>query len=810
MKPDQPYAPPPAAKSIPAGSPTWSRSRAVRSLGLVVFSLLAVWLTAWLVPLPARLGVPPSAEVRYSDGSPAHVFLAPDEKWRLAVRLDEVDPAYLDALLSIEDARFWWHPGVDPLAVARAVAQDLRAGEIVSGASTLTMQVARMLEPRPRTVRSKLIEAARAAQLELRYSKREVLELYLSWLPFGRNVEGVEAASLWYFGHTARSLSPGEIATLLAVPQDPVHRYPCPTNRARLHAARDGIARRLWEGRSPDDLAAALATAVPNQITPPPRDIPHAARWLRARAPDRDRVETTLDSGVQERVDRLLAAARPGLAAAGIRDAAIVVVDHATAELRALAGGLDFADSHPGAQMITFDAPRSPGSTLKPLLYAAAIDDGLLLPDTLVEDIPTRYGTYSPSNYDDGWSGMVRAEEALSRSLNIPFVALLSRYGVERFLGRLRDAGARHLNPQPGHYGLSLIAGGTELTPLEIAGLYVALAEHGEWRPLTWQAGRARTEGLSLISPGAAWLTRRALRIRDRPDFPSRADLVTAPPQIHWKTGTSFGNRDAWAVGSGQTYTTVVWLGNLDNTPSAQLVGAEAAAPLLFDLLEGLDDGLTAPDLAPDDLHPIAVCALSGRLVGEACPERRHVPAPARVPPGRCPLHVRAEVDVQTGALVGAQCTGSHETTTRTFVQWPNGVRGWMGATPTGSAGLGVDLPARAPDCAPGGQEAPLRITSPGRGEIVLLVPGLPATDQEVPLTADAGPATTLSWFVDGVFLGQVGASERAWWPPVAGTHRVRVMDEGGRTADTTVLVRAEAAHGADRERQGVDVPASE
>lgn len=759
-------------------------------LGAILLGLAA----AWLVPLPERLGLPSSPEVRYADGSVAHVLLSADEKWRVAARLDEVDPDYVAALYVIEDARFRWHPGVDPLAVARAAAQDLAAGRIVSGASTLTMQVARLSEPRPRTFASKGIEALRALQLEARWDKDAILEAYLTFLPFGRNVEGLPAAAWWFFGHGPEELSAPEIATLLAVPQDPTRRHPSPANAARLRAARDGIARRLWAEGSPE-LAATLAAPVPERIAPPPRATPHAARWMLARSGGEGRVRSTLDRGVSGVAERVLGRAEPGLLAAGIHGAAVVVVEHATGELRALVGGTDFFAAHPGAQLPAFDEPRSPGSTLKPLLYAVGVDEGRLLPDRLLADAPVAYGGYTPENYDGGWAGMVRAEDALSRSLNVPFVNLLSEVGVEPFLGKLRAAGARHLDRRPGHYGLSVVAGGIELTPLEVAGLYAALAGDGTWKALRWRADQPSAGELRLFSPGAAWLTRKALRLRDRPDFPDRSLLARDPPRIHWKTGTSYGNRDAWAVGSGRRYTAAVWLGNLDQAPSPRLVGAEVAAPLLFDLLEGLDDGLDAEDRAPPDLRPVEVCALSGHLPGTLCPERRFVPAlAARVPPDRCPLHRPYEVDADTGLRLTAVCSEPHARAQRVGVVWPSGVRRWLGATTPEAAAL----PPLAPDCAPDATGAGPRVRSPGAGEVIVLYPGVSPEAQQFPLEADAPSGAELAWYVDGVFLARAEASQRAWWTPSPGAHRVSVMDAAGRTDDRVVEVRAEPPVGMD------------
>ncbi|MEZ4461198.1 MAG: transglycosylase domain-containing protein [bacterium] len=351
---------------------------------MFVFGACLVAALVW-VPLPARLSEGDSVVVAWRDGTPAHVFLSPDDKWRIRVETDDVSPAYIDALLAFEDQRFWSHPGVDLIAIARAFLSNLSAGRTVSGASTLTMQVVRLLEPRPRTLASKVIEAFRAVQLEMHLSKRQILEEYLRLAPFGRNVEGVEAASWAYFRHRARDLTADEIAVLLAVPQSPTARFPSANNRARLRAARDSIARRLLdEGLLPrgtgegavgpeallDDI---VASPVPESLEAFPREIPHAAYWLRHRHPSKAFIQTTLDAATQRVVEQQVARRFEEAQRVGVHNVSVVVVDHATVEARALVGNFTF-DLQPGAQIPGFDVPRSPGSLLKPFVTAAAID----------------------------------------------------------------------------------------------------------------------------------------------------------------------------------------------------------------------------------------------------------------------------------------------------------------------------------------------------------------------------------------------------------------------------------------------------
>jgi penicillin-binding protein 1C len=779
--------------------PRLTRKRVATVALSLLLPILVVLAAAWLVPLPARLGAPSSTVIEYRDGTPAHVFLSPDEKWRPSITLDEVDPAYVEALLRFEDKRFWNHLGVDPLAVGRAAVLNLARGRRVSGASTLTMQLVRMLEPRPRTLGSKVVEALRAVQLELRLSKRELLTAYLRTVPFGRNVEGVQAAALAYFGHTASYLSAAEICTLLAVPQDPNRRFPEPGNRERLRVARDAIARRLLDQGAlrPGSLAELQATPVPARMKEFPRHAIHASYWLRQRYPGQVRLRTTLSPDVQRLAERVMDGAKEDAARRGIHNGSLVVVDHASFEVVAAVGSFDFWDAAHGGQISGFARPRSPGSALKPFLYAMALEQGLAGPERLVPDIPVIYGTYAPRNFDNQFSGLVRLEDALSRSLNLPFVNLLRQLGIESFLATLRDMGAESLRPEPGFYGLSAAVGGLEVTPLEVAGFYATLARDGRFRPLRWLArppsdpGAQEEEPLAQVfSPAAAWVTRQALSLRDRPDFPSRGQWSRVPPRIHWKTGTSFGHRDAWAVGSGPDYTAVVWMGNFDNAPSARLVGADAAGPLLFDVLEGVADRakLPPPVPPPAELTSVEVCAYSGHKPTEACPERtRTLARKTHVPTEPCPYHVRLDVDVKTGQALTPVCRASREYETRTFVVWPATIRRWL----KDQHRRLPEPPAYAPGCQPGGERKPPVILSPALGQLAMLLPGVPPEDQEIPLEAETHAVNAkLSWFLDGEYLGTVRADERLWWKPRVGTHQLRVTDETGRASTRTFEVR--------------------
>ncbi len=774
------------------GRKRWVLARlALLAVAVLDTLLLVLFVLALALPLPDR-ETGWSAVVEYRDGTPAYVFLAPDERWRLRVDLDAVDPALIDSLVALEDKRFWDHDGVDPIAILRAAWSNLAAGHRVSGGSTLTMQLARLLEPRPRTVPNKLIDMFRAAQLDLRLSKREILAEYLSRTPYGGNLEGIESAAWTYFGHSARHLTPVEIATLLAVPQGPSRYQPRPHNH-HLRARRDAILRKLivagvFDGADAESaLAEAASTPPPQHLLPMPREARHTAVALHERFPERDHVRSTLDRGAQRLVERELELREPELHDKQIYNASIVVVDHHTREVVALAGNLDFDDAKHGGQIAMFDHPRSPGSTLKPFLYAMAIDRGIALPGYLVADIPTQYGTYRPRNFDDHFAGLVTLRTALAKSLNLPFVDLLSKVGVEHFLGELLRMDVAGARAAPGTYGLSMIVGGIEVTPLELAGMYATLAEDGRYAPLRLTVDELPVEPERVFAPGAAYLTREALSDRDRPDFPYRRAITDTPPQIHWKTGTSFGYRDAWSAGSGPRFTAVVWTGNVDLASSTELVGSHAAGPLLFDVLEGLADRrhAPAPEARPDDLVDVEVCAYSGHVASDSCTHRIHAPALVHaVPTEPCPYHRTYQVDRETGRAVLPACRrGDRDYERKSFTVFPSAVTAWL----TGHHRTIPERPVFDEACV-ADTGAPV-IVSPSLGQIVTLIPGMPATKQPVPLSASTH-AGEVSWFVDGELVATAPSSERVFWVPSLGRHDVVVADASGRKAHRALEVR--------------------
>ncbi|MCC7266109.1 MAG: penicillin-binding protein 1C [Caulobacteraceae bacterium] len=534
-------------------------------------------------------------------------------RWRIRADLSRTDPTFLSRVIQVEDARFWLHPGVDPLAVARAAGSAALSGRISSGASTLTMQTARLLEPRPRNLASKLIEMWRALQLEARYSKREILALYLTLAPYGGNLEGVRAASLSYFGHEPESLTTGEQALLIALPQSPEARRPDRRPEA-ARAARRQVLDKLGRAGAIAEPAAAEAEAEPLPGRAPfPALAWHAAGELARAAPRREAsVISTIDAGLQARLEPLAeAAARTQGPEA---TAAILVVDVRTRAVRAAVGSGGRA--RPGGWIDMTRALRSPGSTLKPFIYAFAFEQGLAAPDTEIRDTATRFADYQPENFDRVFHGKVTAREALIHSLNVPAVVTLDRIGPDAFAARIAAAGANLVRPQVESRaaGLALALGGAGLSLRDLALLYAALADGGVAKPLAWTeaeaAKRPRQPGDRLVRAEAARQVLDILRETPPPDGRTPAALTAGRPAIAYKTGTSYGFRDALAAGVVGDHVVVVWTGRADGGARGGLTGRDAALPLLFDVA----DRLRAPPAAPRPIAPKAAPRALRRL----------------------------------------------------------------------------------------------------------------------------------------------------------------------------------------------------
>ncbi|EPJ82547.1 peptidoglycan glycosyltransferase PbpC [Pseudomonas sp. CFT9] len=755
----------------------------------MVLVVALLWLAdrIWPLPLPqddlARV-------VLAEDGTPLWRFADANGVWRYPVHTSEVSPYYLDALLTYEDRWFYQHPGVNPLALVRATWQNLSGARVVSGGSTLSMQVARLLDPHSRTLHGKLRQLWRTAQLEWHLSKDEILNLYLNRAPFGGTLQGVAAASWAYLGKSPSQLTHAEAALLAVLPQAPSRLRP-DRHPQRAQEARDKVLRRLAEFQVWPQSAVDEALEEPLLLAPrlEPSLAPLLARRLN-RPDSPPLIRTTLDATLQRRLEDLLLGWRARLPEH--TSAAILVVEEESMAVRAYLGSVDINDTKRFGHVDMISALRSPGSTLKPFLYGMALDDGLIHSESLLQDVPRRYGDYRPGNFSMGFTGAVPASTALSSSLNLPAVQLLEAYGPKRFAAQMRIGGVPLALPALAEPNLALILGGAGSRLEDLVSGYSALARDGKSATLRLQPDDALRER-PLLSPGAAWIVRRILSGQARPDRDPRAELVQRPV-LAWKTGTSYGFRDAWAIGVGPRYLIGVWIGRPDGTPVPGQFGLASAAPLMLqvhDVLTNRDSqrGISAPvKPVPANIGVAAICWPLGQPMSRSDPNCRRQrfawtldnTTPPTLQALDQPLSVglMESIWVNTkGLRVDAHCPGA---TSKSIALWPAPLEPWLPRVERREA----RIPAADPDCPPPALAAssPLSIVGVREGD-QLRLPA--ASQQALRLNISAlGGSGRRWWFLNGAPLGDsanqdsINASfERL------GRYQLSVLDEAGQTA---------------------------
>ena len=649
---------------------TWERVSGFFCAYKKYLLLIPLFLLFWF-SLPEPLFDKPFSRIVLSKNNQllgAHI--SKDEQWRFPP-LQTTPPKFSAAIIAFEDKRFNHHIGVDPLAIARAFYLNIKQGRVVSGGSTLTMQVIRLAEHNPsRTVWTKFKELFKAMRLELTYSKQEILALYASHAPFGGNVVGLEAASWRYFGRTSGQLSWAESAMLAVLPNSPALIH-LGRHRQSLLDKRNRLLKKLFQQAVIPKLEYDLAILepLPNKPKNLPRLSPHLLDTLIVQQPQQQRFHTTIDKILQQRINQVSEHHAQTLALTGVNNLAILVLDNLNFEVVAYVGNAPSKKADKFGQAIDLvHRPRSTGSTLKPFLFANMIEKGQILPETLIADTPVRYSGYRPKNYDRKYQGAVRAKQALARSLNIPAVNLLSLHGVESFLGFLRQMGMTTLHRKSRDYGLPLILGGAETTLWELTTLYANLAQTAQ-QPATNTAdyyrqatvlktGNTHSQRRNELSPASAWMTLQALQDVTRPEEDGYWRNFTSSHKIAWKTGTSFGHRDAWAIGTTPRYTVGVWVGNAEGEGRQELTGVKAAAPILFDVFNRLSLKNEWFKKPLEQMKEIKICKDDGFLANENCEAKRYWIPKSSYFARTSPYHQRIHVIVEGDSLkrVNSQC----------------------------------------------------------------------------------------------------------------------------------------------------------
>ncbi len=733
-------------------------------------------LLLWLFCLPRDLfkGVSYSTVVTDRHGALLGARVADDEQWRFPPR-DTLPEKFVKALVEFEDRRFFDHCGVSLRALGRAVAQNIRNGRIVSGGSTISMQVIRLSRQKPRTLWQKIVELFMATRLEARCSKEEILRLYAAHAPFGGNVVGIDAALWCYLGNDGAELSWAEAATL-AVLQNAPSSIHLAKNRDKLLTKRNRLLARLRDKGELSEEEYTLAVEEPliGRPHPMPQYAPHLVEWY-------DRTEhgrlsvTHIDLALQRPVEELTARWSRELRFSGIRDLAAVVIDVESGETIAYCGNSDMAFGRDGRWVDIARAPRSSGSILKPLLYAAAMQEGTILPHTLLPDVPTDFGGFAPKNFDGTYAGAIAADEALALSLNVPNVHLLKKFGIIRFAETLQQAGFGSLNRPAKDYGLSLVLGGAEVTLLDAVSCYAKMA--------ACYADTTRYRGFPLRDRVALYRTFEAMREVNRPDRMDWRRAISVQ-NVAWKTGTSYGSRDAWAVGVTPRYAVGVWAGNADGSGIPDMTGARTAGPILFDLFNLLPH--TEWFEAPDESEGVkmAVCRHSGYLAGRCCTEVDTVVLSSNARKSRSCPYCRAE----RLSLDGARRIADRSEPTRVghFFVLPPVLEHYYKLRhpeyrplPPLKKGAGIEPAAPA-----------MHFIYPSDGSVVSLPPQIDGTPGKlIGKVASSDSAAELFWHLDRAYLGSTRNIHQLAIQPSPGCHTLTVVDTAGNSISIDIIV---------------------
>lgn len=723
--------------------------------------------------------------------------IAADGQWRFPYD-KPVPDKYAQCVVAFEDKRFWYHPGVDPIGLGRAFWQNLRSGRMVSGGSTLTMQVIRMARGNPpRTLWEKCIEAFMATRLELTHSKKNILLHYAAHAPFGGNTVGLEAAAWRYYGKQPESLTWAEAATLAVLPNSPALIH-LSRQREALLAKRNRLLNRLHQRGVLDaeTLALAQAEPLPDAPLPLPNRAPHLLARLHAQYPEQTRFRTALMSELQQQVQDILVRRQAIYRANEVHNAAAVVIEVTTGAVVAYVGNVPGVGKEHGEWVDMLTAARSTGSILKPYLYALSLESGHVLPKALLEDMPTQLGDYRPENFLYAYDGAVQARRALIRSLNVPFVLLLQDYGLEKFHYNLRRLGLSTIQKPATHYGLSLILGGAEANLLELTNVYACMARrlgqfyarNGRYDPHDFRppsltelppAHRTNlTKEADILSAGAIWFTFEAMQQVERPNSVGEWELFQAGRPIAWKTGTSHGFRDAWAAGVTPRYAVGVWVGNADGEGRPGLLGVSAAAPVLFDIFGYLPNDGAWFDPPYDDMNQVPTCRQSGWRAGPVCVADTtwipHTGLQADV----CHFCQILHTDVAGQWQLHTGCAAATELVERTwFVLPPVQEFYFKSKNPEYQS-----PPPFRPDClASVTQEAPMQLIYPRSPTRIYLPVELDGQLGKVVFqVAHRSPSAEIYWHLDGQYVGITRDFHQLALQPTPGQHLLSLVDKQG------------------------------
>ncbi len=743
----------------------------------------------FLLLLAADLIFPPDGRMDYStvvldrDGKILSAYLNRDEIWRIKVRKNEVSPAFLKAIVQKEDKYFYYHPGVNLISLVKAAVKNIRAGKRISGASTITMQVVRMLHPQNRTYLAKVSEMLRAVQLEWHHSKDEILEMYLNLIPFGSNIEGIKTASLLYLQKHPSRLSPAEATLLSIIPNHPKLVKPSADHEQLKNYYTRWLDFYARKGIFPEkEIQIARNEQVVLRRRPLPRLAPHLCNRLQAENP-LPYIRSTIRLSIQQSVQSSLTSHLQKLKPLGLQNGMAMVVDNQTMEVIAYCGSAGFEEKADGGQVDGIQAVRSPGSTLKPFLYGLALQGGLLSARTILYDIPSDFDGYTPKNFTDTYQGQITARDALQLSLNIPAVSLLQQYGLKNYIEALKKAGFSSIRSKEDELGLSLILGGCGVKMEELTRLYAALASYGNLRDLVFHRGQTQGNTTMLMDSSAAYIVSNILSGIQRPDFPNHFEFTYKLPRIAWKTGTSYGKKDAWAIGYNSRYTIAVWLGNFKGNGVPRLSGAEVATPLLFSIFNQTDHK-SAWYKMPESLVFREVCPVSGLPRNSFCEKGHYDEFPGNAHYKKKCNHVQTVWTNREKTFSYCNtCLKKSDAIAGQFTFYPPRYLEFLQRN-----GLPYDrIPPHNPGCHSQITGQPLQISSPRQGGQYFV-----NDKEEIELRAySTGKEENLIWYHNNRLLGTYPVSESLFIKPDIGKNTVSCTDMSGRTVSVTFDVKA-------------------
>lgn len=735
---------------------------------------------------PLRSSIDYSTTVTDSNGEIINAFLTKDQKWRMKTELNEISPLLRKTIIAKEDKYFYYHPGVNFFAVGRAAVMNVLHLRRTSGASTITMQVARALHPRKRNIISKVIEMFRAFQLEWKYSKDEILQMYLNLVPYGGNIEGVKAASLLYFKKNPDHLSLAEITALSIIPNRPSSLVIGKTNDLIIKE------RNRWLQRFADDgvftkkeIEDAMAEPLTANRTSFPHFVPHLSYKLKKQTAS-DNIKTNIVLNTQLKLEKLTEDYIRGLKLQNIHNAAVIVIDNKTHKVISYIGSAGFIDTADGGQVNGAAAIRQPGSTLKPLLYGLCIDEGLLTPKTIINDVPINYRGYAPENYDQKFNGAVTLEFALDHSLNIPAVKSLQQLGKDKLINKLISCDFKQIQKDQNKLGLSMILGGCGATLEQLTGLFSALANNGDYISPQYLQSDSSSKKIQLLSPAADYMVTDILSKVNRPDFPLNWTATEHMPKIAWKTGTSYGRRDAWSIGYNKNFTVGVWVGNFSGIGVAELSGANTATPLLFRIFNTIDyDSNSDWYEPPKDCELRQVCSETGLPPGPYCTNLISDYFIPMVSSTTVCNHLQ-EIKVSPDSSISycescAPATGYIKKLYRVISPEMEDYYNKNGIAYQ-------KIPPHNPNCERIFKGDGPNITSPVNGNEYYINSKDP---QPLQLTANVGTdVTKLYWYINDQFYKTTSAGEKQFFVPKEGPVKISCTDDKGRNRNIWIKVK--------------------